>query len=70
MVMHSLDGYSMSRKKKVRFILKDIVKRAAKNKLCSKDLVMAAEDIELEREPEKEVEIFSLAKNPGICRNT
>lgn len=55
-LMNSLKGYSMSRKKKVRFLVKDIVRKAVKNHLCPEDV---ADEIELEKEPEREVEIFT-----------
>ena len=55
-LMNSLKDYSMSRKKKVRFLVKDIVRKAVKNHLCPEDV---ADEIELEKEPEREVEIFT-----------
>lgn len=50
--------YSMSRKKKVRFLIRSILESAVENGYCLRNV---ATNIKLEREPVKEVEIFPRA---------
>ncbi|MEL7656174.1 MAG: tyrosine-type recombinase/integrase [Bacillota bacterium] len=53
---NSVSHLSMSRKKKLQFLMKAILKAAVKNGYCIENV---AEDMKFEKVPEQEIEIFS-----------
>lgn len=65
-LINSVSGMSMSRKKKVRFLIKSILDSAVKNNFCR---VNVAADIKLETETQREVEIFAPDELSAIIRH-
>ena len=57
--------YSMSRKKKVRFLINAILESAVENGYCQKNV---ASNIQLEKAPKKEVEIFTQSAIDAILQ--
>jgi len=55
-LLNSLSNYSASRKKKVLYLLKAILRSAVDNRYCTRNV---AENIKLEKAPQREVEIFT-----------